>query len=158
MAQRARRAALLCGLLATLAACSNLHFPGVHRIIVQQGNVVTRTMIEKLKPGMSKNQVRYVMGNSVLENPFDHDRWDYIYTADLRGLDYVEKRLSLYFENDRLVRMEGSYLPEASATGSGSAPPKDPSISRVMEQQKEDTVAGEEAAQERKDKAEAEGH
>lgn len=139
----ARAAALACAVAAALAACSTLHFPGVHRIIVQQGNVVTRTMIDKLKPGMSKNQVRYVMGNAVMENPFDANRWDYIYTADIRGQDYIERRLSIFFEDGRMVSMEGNYLDEEKTAKGEQAERKDKAISQVMEEQKSDTVAAE---------------
>ena len=105
------RAFVVACALVALTACSSLRFPGVHRIVIQQGNVVTPAMIEKLKPGMSKNQVRFVMGNAVVAHPFNQERWDYIYTADVRGEELIERRLSLHFDdNGKLTHFEGNYL------------------------------------------------
>jgi len=64
------------GLLA-LAGCS---FPGVYKIDIQQGNVVTQDMIDQLRPGMTRRQVRFIMGNPLLTDTFHADRWDYLYS------------------------------------------------------------------------------
>ena len=95
----------------SLAACSSFRFPGVHRINIQQGNVVTQQMIDKLRPGMTQSQVRFVMGNPVIDDPLDADRWDYIYTFQLAGGTTIRKELSLYFVEDRLSYFVGDFVP-----------------------------------------------
>ena len=68
------------GLLVALVGCgSNFGFPGVYRINVEQGNVVNEEMVEKLRPGLNKRQVRYIMGTPLIEDSFHDDRWDYRY-------------------------------------------------------------------------------
>lgn len=97
-------ATLLC---LPLAGC-NL----VYKVDVQQGNLFDKTTVESLKPGMSKHQVRLIMGSPSVISPFDQDRWDYVSTIR-RGRNQMEtKDLILYFENDTLAKIEGDYFPE----------------------------------------------
>lgn len=98
-------------LLTLATSCSTFRFPGVHRINIQQGNFITQQMIDKLKPGMSKNQIRYVLGQPVLENPLDQDRWDYMHTLQISGGKPQQAQLTLYFVNEHLDHFEGDYLP-----------------------------------------------
>ena len=92
--------------------------PRVHKITVQQGNVITQDMIDQLKPGMTRSQVAYVMGEPVFRNSFDDNRWDYVYTVEVPGIFQDERRVSLYFENDLLAYFTGDYSPTAAqATG-----------------------------------------
>lgn len=88
-----------------VAGCSFL--PQIpYMIDVQQGNVVSEEMLEKLKPGMTKSQVLFVMGSPLIVDTFRHNRWDYVYVLREKG-DLVEKkRLTIFFENDTLVNME----------------------------------------------------
>ena len=78
MRQPMRHLALLVCAALLLSACSmpRLGLPRVHKVTVQQGNVITQEMIDKLKPGMSRSQVAYIMGEPVFRNPFNDDRWD----------------------------------------------------------------------------------
>ncbi len=96
---------------ATLTACSAIRFPGVHRVTVQQGNVITQQMIDKLRPGMTKSQVRFVLGNAVVDDPLDVDRWDYVYSISIRGAEPIRKVLSVYFVGDRLSYFVGDFVP-----------------------------------------------
>ena len=82
--------------------CSTFSFPGVHRISVQQGNVITQVMIDKLKPGMTRSQVRYILGNPVLDDTLNQDRWDYIYTNRIPGSKIQREILILHFLEDKL--------------------------------------------------------
>ena len=68
---------LTCVLL--LAGCSGLRFPGVYRVDIEQGNIVTDDMVARLKAGMTESQVRYVMGTPQLTDPFEPGRWVYAY-------------------------------------------------------------------------------
>ena len=100
----------------SLAACS-FHWPRVHRITVQQGNVVSQEMVDKLKPGMTRRQVAFVMGEPVMRNSFNADQWDYVYTVLIPNVGHSEMRMSLYFENDLLARFSGDFAPsEVKAT------------------------------------------
>jgi len=91
-----------------LAGCSFLpHI--LYRIDVQQGNVVTEEMLEKLKPGMTKPQVLFIMGSPLIVDTFRDNRWDYVYILREKGDLIEQKRLTLFFEEDTLVNIE-NYL------------------------------------------------
>lgn len=94
-----------------LSGCSTFRFPGVHRITIQQGNVITQQMIDKLRPGMTRSQVRFVLGNAVIDDGLDADRWDYVYTVQIAGGQQIRQLLSIYFVEDRLSYFEGDFLP-----------------------------------------------
>ena len=82
-------------LLCALAGCgSNFGFPGVYRINVEQGNVVNEEMVEKLRPGLNKRQVRYIMGTPLIEDSFHDDRLDYRYLLR-NGTETLAETLSL---------------------------------------------------------------
>lgn len=105
--------------LALIAGC-NLSLPRVHKVTVQQGNVITQEMVDRLKPGMTRNQVAFVMGEPVLRHAFDDDRWDYIYTLQIPGYYDVEKRVSLYFKNGVLAYFTGDYAPTSAKPGAAA--------------------------------------
>ena len=88
-----------------VAGCSFL--PQIpYMIDVQQGNVVSEEMLEKLKPGMTKSQVLFVMGSPLIVDTFRHNRWDYVYVLREKDNLIEKKRLTIFFENDTLVNME----------------------------------------------------
>ena len=96
-----------------LSACSFVGFPGVYKIDVEQGNIVTQEMADQLKPGMSRRQVRFIMGTPLIEDTFNQDRWDYPYVKR-NGLNVLsESLLTVVFEGDSLVTVRGDYLPPA---------------------------------------------
>lgn len=105
-----KRASILTVLLgfATLTGCV---FPGVYKLNVQQGNIVTADMLAQLKPGMSQRQVIYVMGNPVLQNPFGQNRWDYIYTLEKRDEVVKNYRISVFFDGAGLYTHYTGSLP-----------------------------------------------
>lgn len=91
------RSLILTALLgfATLSGCV---FPGVYKLNVQQGNIVTQDMLDKLQPGMTERQVIFVMGNPVLRNPYEKNRWDYLYTLEERDVVTQSYRISVFFD------------------------------------------------------------
>ena len=89
----------------------NFRIPRVHRVTIQQGNLITQDMIDKLRPGMSKSQVAFVLGRPVVQNPFDSERWDYVYTVLLPPRYYDEKRLSVFFVEQHLSFFTGDFAP-----------------------------------------------
>jgi len=116
------RPTLLCTtLLVTLAlpGCSMQriadNFPLVYRIDVQQGNVVDQTNVDQLRPNMPKRQVRFVMGTPLLVDVFHDERWDYIYRLKPGKGDIEHYRVSLFFEEDALIRVAGDLKPNPIA-------------------------------------------
>lgn len=104
------RLLLVAMLSLTLEGCGI--FPGVHKLNIQQGNIVTPDMVEQLKLGMTKRQVRFVLGNSLLPDTLNDNRWDYYYGLKEGATGEKTKHLlSVYFENDKLVKTEGDTLP-----------------------------------------------
>lgn len=111
---------LVVSVLLVCASCSAVRavqsaIPRVHKITIQQGNVITQDMIDQLKPGMTRSQVAFVMGEPIARNTFNEDRWDYIYTVEIPGILKDQKRVSLYFENDVLAYFAGDYAPTEAA-------------------------------------------
>lgn len=93
-------------MLGTLNACSALKFPGVYRITIQQGNVITQDMIDQLKPGMTKRQVRFVLGTPLIDDPFAANRWDYYYSYTNPRAKTVNHSVTVYFDDDALDALE----------------------------------------------------
>jgi outer membrane protein assembly factor BamE len=88
--------------------------PFVYKMTVQQGNIVTDEMVDRLEPGMSKSQVRFLLGTPMLTDMFHSDRWDYTYTIR-RGHDAMQlTRLTLLFQEDALVRVAGDLRPDSN--------------------------------------------
>jgi outer membrane protein assembly factor BamE len=91
-----------------LASCSGLSEPllSPYKMDIRQGNYVTPEMREKVKIGMSKQQVRYVLGTPAINDAFHGNRWDYVYRLERGGKVIEKQNLTLYFEGDNLVRMD----------------------------------------------------
>ncbi|MDP3847221.1 MAG: outer membrane protein assembly factor BamE [Pseudomonas sp.] len=101
----------LAGLFA-LAGCS---FPGVYKLDIQQGNVVTQDMIDQLKPGMTRRQVRFIMGNALISDTFHPNRLDYLYTLQPGGGQRQQEHASILFnDNDQLIGLAGDFMPGVS--------------------------------------------
>ena len=83
----------------------------MYRVVIQQGNVVTQDMIDQLKPGMTREQVSYVMGQPIMRNTFNNSRWDFVYTLELPGRFSQEARVSIFFENNVLSHFTGDLAP-----------------------------------------------
>jgi outer membrane protein assembly factor BamE len=77
-----------------------------YKVGVQQGNVIEQKCVTALKIGMTKAEVKGVMGNAILNNPFGDDCWMYVYTNQVNGGKIERKNLTLYFANGRLVKMD----------------------------------------------------
>ena len=98
---------LVLAVLASLAlsACSG-KIPGVYRIPIQQGNVITVEMLQKLELGMDKRKVSFILGTPLVTDAFHLDRWDYFYSYEPGNGPREQQRASLYFEDDRLTRID----------------------------------------------------
>jgi outer membrane protein assembly factor BamE len=111
-------------LLACLALSSCVIAP--HKMDVQQGNYIDQDMIAKLKPEMTRSQVRFLLGTPLLADTFHPERWDYLYLDRQRGKLRQERRLTLWFDGDKLKRAvtdtPGGPAPLTQAAGSPPPP------------------------------------
>jgi outer membrane protein assembly factor BamE len=97
--------------LVILGGCGFVGFPGVYRIDIEQGNIVTQEMVDQLRPGMTRRQVRFILGTPLVEDTFNQDRWDYRYLLS-NGLDVIrESQLTVFFEDDALTHFTGDMRP-----------------------------------------------
>lgn len=101
------------------SACSLVDKVSPYKMDIQQGNVVTQEMVSKLKPGMSKSQVRFIMGTPLIADAFHTDRWDYVYRFQKAGTLTEERRVTLLFEGDTLKQVSGDVV---NATPAPAAP------------------------------------
>ena len=116
-------AALLAATL--LPGCKTADLPSVpgvtpYRMVIQQGNFISQEMVAQLKPGMTKEQVRFVLGTPLVTDIFHADRWDYVFYRDVQGGKREQRNLSVIFEKDKLARVIGDLMPaEGQAPQSG---------------------------------------
>ena len=97
----------------TLSALLCAGCGALYRQPIYQGNLLDKSAVDQLQPGMSKQQVLALLGSPSIADPFHHQRWDYTSTQCSGRLAHVErKNLVLYFENDALARWDGDYFPE----------------------------------------------
>jgi outer membrane protein assembly factor BamE len=120
-----------------------------YRIDVRQGNMVTQDMAAQLKPGLTKDQVRFILGTPLLEDVFHADRWDYVYRlkAGSNG-DVQQRRFSIFFQDGKLVRVGGDVVGEDPAAAAAATKP----ATRVIEIKAPDSGA---KADDKKDDAQA---
>ncbi|HMA10302.1 MAG TPA: outer membrane protein assembly factor BamE, partial [Steroidobacteraceae bacterium] len=138
-----RRLLISALIFSLFAGCSSVHI-GPHHIDVQQGNALDQDNVARLKTGLNRSQVRFLLGTPLIVDPFRTDRWDYVYLYYKAGKLTEQKHITLFFEGDTLARIEGD-LPEpavqpappaaeprpeaqqpAAATPAVSAPPAAP--------------------------------
>ena len=121
---RIAAALLTIALMLSASGCSNLEFPWVYRLQIDQGNIITQDMVNQLKPGMTRDQVKFVMGSPLLVDPFHQDRWDYVYTLLDGKRNYSRKNLAVFFTDDKLSALSGDFMPQAAAdpTQTGAPP------------------------------------
>ncbi len=102
--------------LLTLSACSRsfdggYNMPLLYKIDVQQGNVIEQEMLDRLQPGMDKQQVQFIMGTPVIIDPFHADRWEYIYSYQPGGKVREQRHITLHFKGDKLSHVTGDVQP-----------------------------------------------
>jgi len=102
-----------------LAGCSSLQSSdnvfGIitpYRVEIVQGNVVTKEQAEAVKPGMSRAQVRDILGSPLLTDPFHADRWDYVFTIRRQGAEPQRRSVVALFDGEKLKSIDtGGELP-----------------------------------------------
>jgi outer membrane protein assembly factor BamE len=116
------RLGLALGAVGALAACGT--FDNVsqrvagavtpYRVEVVQGNFVSREQVQQLKPGMTRQQVREMLGTPLISSVFHAERWDYVFTLRREGVEPQLRKFTLYFRGDALERFEGDPMPSES--------------------------------------------
>lgn len=103
-------------ILALLSASCSSSLPSIkpYKMDIQQGNVVTSKMMLQLRPGMTKSQVRFIMGTPLIQDSFHKDRWDYFYQMRKDGKIIEQRRVILEFDQDALLRVRGDVVPAGS--------------------------------------------
>ncbi|WFP51163.1 outer membrane protein assembly factor BamE [Methylomonas sp. EFPC3] len=97
------------------SACSTIlnNLPGVYTLDIEQGNIIDQSMVNQLRPNMTKRQVLYIMGSPMLTDAFHERRWDYLYSEQPGGENRMQKRISLFFEGDNLIGVQGDFRPSS---------------------------------------------
>lgn len=101
--QNSIRIITICCIVSLLSGCG---FFSVYKHDEQQGNLITSDMINTLNLGMTREQVLYVMGAPVLNNPFDANEWDYVYRLNAADGKVYIKRVFITFQNDQVVNIQ----------------------------------------------------
>ena len=105
-----------------LAGCATIdeHMPtlrnfGVYKLDINQGNYLSQDMVDKLRVGQTKPQVRQLLGTALLVSPFRENRWDYVYRFTRQGRVVADRTFTVYFVDDKLARWEGDEMPASQA-------------------------------------------
>ena len=104
-----------------LGACKSVEMPTVpgitpYRMVIQQGNFISQEMVEQLKPGMTREQVRFILGTPLVTDIFHADRWDYVFFRETPDGKREQRNLSVVFEKDKLARVIGDLMPAEATT------------------------------------------
>ena len=84
----------------------------VYKMNIQQGNYLVADSVSQLKEGMTRSQVRFLLGTPMVPDAFDDDRWDYYYFFSSRKFkEPLKRRLTVYFEEDKVQRIENLGVP-----------------------------------------------
>lgn len=97
-----------------------------YQLDIRQGNYVTQEMVSKLQPGMSRSQVRFVLGTPLIADIFHADRWDYVYRYGRGDKLTEERKIAAIFSGDKLVRIDGDVVPAAAPAQKPDAPQAKP--------------------------------
>lgn len=131
------RLLLLPLLILGLSACQL-----VYKLPTRQGNVIDQSDLDKLKPGMTREQVRFVMGTPLAGTPFRSDRWDYYGFYESPRGDESQRHVTMHFEGDLLARMDGVEPPPGE---DGEAKPD---VGSIIEADEQDRRAAQRGAEE----------
>jgi outer membrane protein assembly factor BamE len=94
----------------------------VYRINIQQGNFLDQGAVEQVKAGMTRSQVRYLLGTPMVADSFDKERWDYIYYLKKGRSRHVDsRRVTVYFEGDKVAKLDKPTAAEAAAQDASAA-------------------------------------
>jgi outer membrane protein assembly factor BamE len=94
----------------------------VYRINIQQGNFLDQAAVEQVKPGMTRSQIRYLLGTPMVADSFNKERWDYIYYLKKGRSSHVDsRRVTVYFDGDKVAKLDKPTAAEAAAQDASAA-------------------------------------
>lgn len=96
----------------------------VYKMDVQQGNYVTQDVVARVKPGMTKAEVRQILGTPLLADVFHANRWDYYFSSEKNGKAQDRTLLSIFFESDKVASIKGEGRPPPPPPVGQAAPAK----------------------------------
>lgn len=109
--------------VAMLTACSSTpEIPSLltpYRIDVRQGNHITQEMVAQLKPGQSRDQVRFILGTPLVSDPYHAERWDYVYRFQPGHGEAQQRRITIFFSDDKLSRIAGDVMSKETSITQG---------------------------------------
>ncbi|MEO5699668.1 MAG: outer membrane protein assembly factor BamE [Casimicrobiaceae bacterium] len=118
-------AALLSGGCSTVGNyLPNFRSLGVYKIDVNQGNFLTEDQVDRLKPGLTRQQARAILGSPLLTDVFHENRWDYVYEYRRQGVTTEQRKFTVYFQDDKLARWEGDEQPTSAVAQNRAAAEK----------------------------------
>lgn len=112
-----------------------------YRIDVRQGNMVTQEMVSQLRPGQTRDQVRFILGTPLLTDVFHADRWDYVYRLQKGNGEIQQRRLVVFFEDGKLARVGGDVVGEDPAAAAGAPSKPAPRVIEIKAPEKADAKA-----------------
>jgi len=95
------------GLLLFVLLLSSCSIPRIFQVVISQGNLVDQEMLDKLEVGMTESQVKFVMGTPLISDTFYPERWDYFTSVTQGDKTYTNQKITLFFEDNKLLRWEG---------------------------------------------------
>jgi len=87
---------------------------GVYKLDINQGNYISQDMVDKLKTGQTKAQVKTILGTPLITSAFRDNRWDYVYEYQRNGRVREHRQFTVYFKEDALARWEGDEMPQSA--------------------------------------------
>lgn len=102
-----------------------------YRIDVRQGNLVTQEMVAQLKRGMTRDQVRFILGTPLVTDIFHADRWDYVYRFQPGRGEAQQRVLTVYFKDDVLDRVSGDVVARQPGAAEAAAVPPAPRVIEI---------------------------
>lgn len=119
-------------LACAVAGCTSMDLTGrgaleaitPYKVEVVQGNFVGKDQVEQLRTGMSRQQVREILGTPLLTDVFHAQRWDYVFTIERQPLAPQRRRMTVFFDDDRLARVEGDAMPSEQDFVAGLSKPR----------------------------------
>jgi len=94
----------------------------VYRINIQQGNFLDQAAVEQVKPGMTRSQVRYLLGTPMVSDSFNKERWDYLYYLKKGRSNHVDsRRVTVYFDGDKVSKLDKPTDAEAAKQDASAA-------------------------------------
>ena len=126
-------------LLSTVLALAGCDLLRPYRIDINQGNVLTQEDVDQLRQGMNKSQIQFLLGTPSMLDPFHLERWEYVYSITVGWKPRAQRRISLTFDRDILVKIDGDLDPVTGEPLTEAAQRELEStkkIQRVMERQR----------------------